>query len=45
MHDIIIYELKACREKVRQEAEPREEGEKGEALIEWEKLKLFLISV
>ena len=34
VHDIARNELKACREKVRQEAGPREEGGRGAALIE-----------
>ena len=40
---ITRYRLKACREKVRWEAGPREEGGKGATSIEWEKLGFSLI--
>ena len=43
MHDITRYGLKMCREKVRREARPREEGEKGAAPRGWEKLGVCLI--
>ena len=42
-HDATRYGLKACSEKVRWEAEPREEGGRGTALIEWEKSGFLLI--
>ena len=38
MYNVTQYRLKVCREKVRQEVEPREEGGRGAALREWEKL-------
>ena len=42
MHNVIRYGLKACREKVRQKARPKEEGGRGAAVIEWEKSGFFL---
>ena len=38
MHKVIKYGFKACREKVRQEVRTREEGGRGAAPREWEKL-------
>ena len=43
MHDTPRYGLKEFREKVRQEARPREERRRGIALIEWERLGFCLI--
>ena len=44
MHGITRYWLKACREKVRREAAPREEGGRGAALIELEKSSFLIFT-